>query len=404
MIKFQEFIDLQESSKPEKSSGRLSFGRAENKMTKAERIATSAAKRAGFKGGGARHTSDWRSRGKFHSTYPYDKYGDDFKHPKSNTQVDTEINTISSGRKAAVLDAGNAKRKNKIKPDGRRAKVVAPTKELVRKMKEFRRRVVKSGGQERNPVHKVDFIHRADENPEKNKLDKTAFKRGRNFYKAIDKISSELKKSGAKKGDVVIGKPAAMMSGEDTKKGKEAREKLYLRKFKSRNAKGTDKTGRVSPGVIGSVQEERTFNQFIAEAKKRIHMVRVHHGTSASNAEKINKSGFGGDEVHASTSSGIAKSFGKRKGEDTRIIRMNVPKKDVKSDAPTKVLKTQGQRATDDYGREHYSVIMSPDYASKKISKETPVIPAPRLGKKFKKYQDRMPKAFQKRTKTAPKK
>jgi len=148
----------------------------------------------------------------------------------------------------------------------------------------------------------------------------------------------------------------------------------------------------------------KTYQQFITEAKKRIHMVKVHHGTSASNAEKINKSGFGGDEVHASTSSGIAKSFGQRKGEDTRIIRMNVPKKDVKSDAPAKVLKTQGQRGTDNYGREHYSVIMSPDYASKKISKGTPVIPAPRLGKEFKKYQDRMPKAFQKRTKTTPKK
>jgi hypothetical protein len=148
----------------------------------------------------------------------------------------------------------------------------------------------------------------------------------------------------------------------------------------------------------------KSYSEFIEEANKRIHMVKLHHGTSASNAEKINKSGFSGDEVHASTSSDIAKSFGQRKGEDTRIIRMNVPKKDVKSDAPTKVLKTRGQRGTDNYGREHYSVIMSPDYASKKISKGTPVIPAPRLGKEFKKYQDRMPKAFQRRTKTAPKK
>jgi hypothetical protein len=148
----------------------------------------------------------------------------------------------------------------------------------------------------------------------------------------------------------------------------------------------------------------KSYTQFITEANKRIHMVKLHHGTSASNAEKINKSGFSGDEVHASTSSDIAKSFGQRKGEDTRIIRMNVPKNNVKSDAPTKVLKTRGQRGTDNYGREHYSVIMSPDYASKKISKGTPVIPAPRLGKEFKKYQDRMPKAFQKRTKTQPKK
>jgi hypothetical protein len=134
-------------------------------------------------------------------------------------------------------------------------------------MKEFRRRVVKSGGQERNPVHQVDLFQRAP-NPEKNKLDKNAFKRGRNFSKAIDRIPSELKKAGANRGDIVVGKPAAMMSGEDPKKGRETREKLYLRKFRSRNAQGTDKTGRVSPGVIGSVQEAKTFEQFILEAKR----------------------------------------------------------------------------------------------------------------------------------------
>jgi len=289
MIRFKEFIDLQESSTPEKSAGRVSFGRAENRMSRAERIGASAAKRAGFKGGGARHTQDFRKKGGFHSTYPYDKHGNDAKHTNANTKVDVEVNTSPSGRNASFRDAVSAKKETRNR-EGKNVKRVAPTSKVVSKMKEFRRRVVKSGGQERNPVHQVDLIQRAP-NPEKNKLDKNAFKRGRNFSKAIDKIPSELKKAGAKRGDVVVGKPAAMMSGEDPKKGRATREKLYLRKFKSRNAKGTDKTGRVSPGVIGSVQEAKTFEQFILEAK-RIKVLRTAHYTSASNKNEIMRSGF----------------------------------------------------------------------------------------------------------------
>jgi hypothetical protein len=44
---------------------------------------------------------------------------------------------------------------------------------------------------------------------------------------------------------------------------------------------------------------------------------------------------------------------------------------------------------------------MSPDYATKHIIKKKPVIDAPKTSKK---YRDMMPKAFQRRTKTQPKK
>jgi len=153
---------------------------------------------------------------------------------------------------------------------------------------------------------------------------------------------------------------------------------------------------------VTKVDAKKTFREFLEEsAKRRLSFTKVHHGTSASNAEKIEKSGFETSEVHASTSSDTAKSFGQRKGENTRTIQMRVPTKDVKSNAPAKALKTQGQRGTDKWGREHHSVIMSPDYATKHITKKKPVIDAPRTSKK---YRDMMPKSFQRRTKTQPKK
>jgi len=153
---------------------------------------------------------------------------------------------------------------------------------------------------------------------------------------------------------------------------------------------------------VTKVDAKKTFREFLEEsAKRRLSFNRYHHGTSTSNAEKIKKSGFQTSEVHASTSSDVAKSFGSRKGEGVSTIQMRIPTKDVKSSTPTKALKTQGQRSTDDWGREHHSVIMSPDYATKHITKKKPVIDAPRTPKK---YRDRLPKSFQRRTKTQPKK
>jgi hypothetical protein len=153
---------------------------------------------------------------------------------------------------------------------------------------------------------------------------------------------------------------------------------------------------------VTKVDSKKTFREFLEEsAKRRLSFNRYHHGTSTSNAEKIKKSGFQTSEVHASTSSDVAKSFGSRKGGGVSTIQMRIPAKDVKSSAPTKALKTQGQRATDNWGREHHSVIMSPDYATKHIIKKKPIIDAPRTPKK---YRDGLPKAFQRRTKTQPKK
>lgn len=152
----------------------------------------------------------------------------------------------------------------------------------------------------------------------------------------------------------------------------------------------------------GAIKEQKTFEEFIVEAAKRIEMVKLYHGSPKSAADKIKKSGFDTSEVHASTSHDVARSFGQRKGENkTNLIQMQIPKKHVKSDAPAKALKTQGQRATDNWGREHFSVIMSPGYASKHMQKYQPIIQAPRT---LPGYRDQLPKAFRQRTRTKPKK
>ena len=158
---------------------------------------------------------------------------------------------------------------------------------------------------------------------------------------------------------------------------------------------------------VTKVDAKKTFREFLEEsAKKRLSFTKVHHGTSTSSADKIEKFGFETSEVHASTSSDTAKSFGQRKGENTRTIQMRVPTKDVKSNAPAKALKTQGQRGTDKWGKDHYSVIMSPDYATKHITKKKPVIDAPKIGQDFRdRYFKNNPNSrFKRRTKTQPKK
>ena len=149
----------------------------------------------------------------------------------------------------------------------------------------------------------------------------------------------------------------------------------------------------------------KTFTQFIAEVKK-LRFVKMYHGTSTSSADKIKKSGFNTPEVYASTSKEIAKSFGNRKGEDSKVVSFRVPKKDIKNEPPGKVVKTDGQRGVDDWGRKHYSTAMNPDYAKKHISKERPgVIDSPKIGRDFRdRYFKNNPNSrFKRRTRTQPK-
>ncbi len=148
----------------------------------------------------------------------------------------------------------------------------------------------------------------------------------------------------------------------------------------------------------------KTYKEFMKEAAPQtLKYVKMYHGTPA--ADKIKKSGFNTPEVYASTSREIASSFGSRKSGKPEIIPFRVPKKDIKSEPPGKVVKTDGQRGVDDWGREHYSTAMDTDYAKKHITKEKEgVIDAPKIPSAHQKryFKNNPTSRFKPRTKIRP--
>lgn len=149
----------------------------------------------------------------------------------------------------------------------------------------------------------------------------------------------------------------------------------------------------------------KTYKQFITEAQRRLRFVRMYHGTSKSAADKIKKSGFNTPDVYASTDRGIADSFGRRYGDkdNTKVLSIRVPKKDIKDKAPAKIVKTDGQRSVDDWGREHYSTVMGTKYASKHLSKEPDgIVRAPKIPSRYKKqyFKNNPNSRFKRRTRT----
>lgn len=220
-------------------------------------IARSAAKKAGFSGGGNKNRVDFNTKNKDYTTYPTDKYPDGMSHPRHNTQVDTQIETLPSGRVAAAKASGSKQPEPVKRPKAslgtlnRTQRRVPSTNRIARNMKEYLRRVKKTGGNERQPVHKVDFIQRSDATLPKNQMDKYAMKRGRNFVKAQKDLPKNLEKAGAKQGDIISGQPSPMMSGETAQQGIKQREKMYARRY-GRRVQPLDPTGRVR-GMIGAV-------------------------------------------------------------------------------------------------------------------------------------------------------
>ena len=223
-------------------------------------IARSAAQKAGFSGGGNKNRVDFNTRNKDYTTYPTDKYPDGMSHPRHNTQVDTQIETLPSGRVAAAKASGSKQPQPVSRPRAslgtlnRTQRRVPSTNEIARNMKEYLRRIKKTGGNERQPVHKVDFIQRSDATLPKNEMDKYAMKRGRNFVKAQKDLPKNLKKAGAEKGDIISGQPSPMMSGEKPQQGIKQREKMYARRY-GRRVQPLDPTGRVR-GMVGAVGGE----------------------------------------------------------------------------------------------------------------------------------------------------
>ena len=249
MKTFQEFIlecyELEESSSGERTRGRATLGRAGNKMDRGERSVAAIAKKAGLKGTGKLSTKDLRTRAKDYTTDDSENTEDDI----GSTEQDHYIRTHSSARKAAKGE----RLISKFKPAGRNASGMtklktAPSSESVRRVKDLKKQMTKSGASKTGRVHTVDIMHR-DSDVGKGDRDQQ-MERGRNFIQAIKDTPKELKKAGAKKGDTVIGKPTAVMSGEDKKTGEAKRAKLYGKIFGKKSTKASPKTGLMT-GAFG---------------------------------------------------------------------------------------------------------------------------------------------------------
>ena len=223
-----------------------------NTRDRSQNVIHSAAKRAGMKGGAARNRKDFKTPQKETSTYP-ETLNVDY-HPRHNAKIDTNVNTFASGRVAAASANYAAKKASFKDPQWRKSQSikrgVPQTKNMTRNFKEFNRRVVTTGGKMKQPVHQVDFIPRTDADIPKGVLDKHAMKRARNFRRAQVNLPKTLKDvAGAKKGDIVIGQPAIMMTGEKST-GVAKRADMYQNRY-GRRITGLDKTKRTR-GMIGA--------------------------------------------------------------------------------------------------------------------------------------------------------
>ena len=238
-VKEESEIELQEGSSGERTKGRLNLARGRGAdMTRDERTTASVAKRAGLKGTGKYSTKDLRKPARDYTTYDSEDDEDDF----GSTEQDHFIRTHSSARKAAKGERLISKMKPAGKtPSGMTKLKTAPSGESVRRVKDLKKQMTKSGASKTGRVHTVDIMHR-DSDVGKNDPDRQ-MERGRNFIQAVKDTPEHLKKAGAKKGDTVVGKPTAVMPGEDKKTGEAKRAKLYGKIFGKKSTKASPKTG-----------------------------------------------------------------------------------------------------------------------------------------------------------------
>ena len=243
MKTFKEFIleccQLEESSTGERTRGRATLARGRGAdMSRSERTTAAIAKKAGLKGTGKYSTKDLRKKSRDYTTYDSEDVEDDI----GSTEQDHFIRTYPSARKAAKGE----QLIKKFKPSGRTATGMtklktAPSSESVRRVKDLKKQMTKAGANKRGRVHTVDIMHR-DSNLGKGDTHQQ-MERGRNFIQALKDTPHHLSKAGAKKGETVIGKPTAVMPGEDKKTGEAKRAKLYKKVFGKRSTEKSTKTG-----------------------------------------------------------------------------------------------------------------------------------------------------------------
>jgi len=235
--------ELEESSGGERSGRRtrghltLARGRGAD-MDRSERSTAAIAKKAGLKGTGKYSTKDLRAKSKDYTTNDSEDDDDDY----GSTEQDHYIRTYSSARKAAKGEQLIKKFKRAgTTLSGWTKLKSAPSSESVRRVKDLKKQMTKAGADKKGRVHTVDIMHR-DSGVGKGDKD-GQMERGRNFIAAVKDTPNQLKKAGAKKGEAVIGKPTAVMPGEDKKTGEAKRAKLYKKAFGKRSTEKSNKTG-----------------------------------------------------------------------------------------------------------------------------------------------------------------
>jgi hypothetical protein len=235
--------ELEESSTGERSGRRtrghltLARGRGAD-MDRSERTTAAIAKKAGLKGTGKYSTKDLRAKSKDYTTNDSEDDEDDY----GSTKQDHYIRTYSSARKAAKGEQLIKKFKRAgTTLSGWTKLKSAPSSESVRRVKDLKKQMTKAGADKKGKVHNVDIMPR-DSGVGKGDKD-GQMERGRNFIAAVKDTPNQLKKAGAKKGEAVIGKPTAVMPGEDKKTGEAKRAKLYKKAFGKRSTKKSEKTG-----------------------------------------------------------------------------------------------------------------------------------------------------------------
>ena len=243
-------IELDESSTGERSGRRtrgnvtLARGRGAD-MYRKERTTAAIAKKAGLKGTGKFSTKDLTTSPRDYTNND-DKYGYD---NAGSTEQDHYIRTYSSPRKAAQDEDLISKRKptGKRTAFGRMRNKTAPSSESVRRVKDLKTQMTKAGANQRERVHSVDIMHR-DSHIRKGDT-ANQMERGRNFIQAIKDTPKHLKIAGAQRGDTVIGKPTAVMPGENPVTGAAKRAKLYRKIFGKKSSKASSKTGLMTGAV-----------------------------------------------------------------------------------------------------------------------------------------------------------
>lgn len=225
MITFQKFMQLCESSSPERGKRRLApRGPSKNKYSRSKRQDNTSDKAALKKAG-------------FRRSPNQDPYPEDNEVSSSEYHT-TDVATYKNQSDYAKI---NLPRKKPFSSE-RKSYIVAPTAKRVLKAKAVRKQM--GGDRTPKPVHDV-AIFSQDETPQKNDP-VNLIPRGKSFKKEVRAVPDALKKAGAKPGNKVAATPQGAMRGEDIKKGAKPRDKIYTKEL---GAKMNPKTG-ITMGTV----------------------------------------------------------------------------------------------------------------------------------------------------------